>query len=541
MSGRSPLAAMSWLRRHMLPALMLGAMSAPAAAEVLERPMPPPPAPEQAPVVVNSEAAPEGGPEATAPQTPVEMSPEATPVSYKSGLFGPDPTYPAGYDAQAQLDVYGGMHDVPTQRPAIEWGYPLFAGGALPAGIPFPGQKDLTRPELLVYGQERTAIAYNDNGPGKRIAEIATRLDLDIDFRITSTERIHVLMRPLDHDGQFVRDEFGGANGTGYHAPINANPVTTFFEGDLGSILAGLTDKYQSFDLPFAFGQMPLFFQNGIWFNDAPIGGGFTIPARNSPLLDISNMDFTFFGFGDHVASGAIVNKAGADDIHGANLIGMAGEVEALRGYIEYGYGYTEDTRLNSNFSYSNVTAAFTKRYYNIVSNSVRVIGNFGQNPDHGAPKTADGYIFLIENSLITPLPITLVPYFNAWFGANKPQPLARDPGTGGVLANTGINFETDALTGFPTLDATGNNTFGGALGVEYLFNLEQQIVGEVATVQTTGPAAQRAAKGDQYAIGLRYQIPINERWIFRADGMASERDNAANVYGIRAEFRWKF
>ena len=31
---------------------------------------------------------------------------------------------------------------------------------------------------------------------------------------------------------------------------------------------------------------------------------------------------------------------------------------------------------------------------------------------------------------------------------------------------------ETDGLTGFPKLDDTGNDSFGGAIGVSYLFNL---------------------------------------------------------------------
>ncbi len=286
---------------------------------------------------------------------------------------------------------------------------------------------------------------------------------------------------------------------------------------------------------------MPLFFQNGIWFNDAPIGGAFTIPAKNSQLLDISNMDITFFGEADNVASGAIKDPAGKLDIHAARLYGFHTEIERHEAYIEFGYGYTDDTRPNSNFSYSNITAAITKRYWGLLSNSLRVIGNFGQDPARGLPKTADGYVFLFENSLITPLPSTLVPYFNGWVGQGHPQALARDAGTGGILANTGINFETDALTGFPKLDDTANNTWGGAIGLEYLFNLDQQIVGELATVQTFENPAQRAAKGAEYAAGLRYQIPLTEQFLFRADAMYGRLIQAKNVAGIRSEFRWKF
>ena len=89
--------------------------------------------------------------------------------------------------------------------------------------------------------------------------------------------------------------------------------------------------------------------------------------------------------------------------------------------------------------------------------------------------------MLIAENSLITSLPSTLVPYFNVWLGIDKPQPLADDSG---ILKNTGILFETDGLTGFPKLDDTGHDSFGGAIGVSYLFNLDRQIVVELARVQ---------------------------------------------------------
>lgn len=524
--------ARSWRYTVAPLALLVGAALAPipGSAEVVQRPMFGPPEGMALPNIDVMKA----------PEP--EMSPEAKPSVYQRNLFGPDPDYSdVKYDAAAQLDVYGGKHPVPSQRPVIEWGYPLYDSGPLPQGNLWPfGEKDLSRPELLVYGDWRTAAAWNDLGK-TTTAQIATRLNLDVNLQLTGTERFHMFFQPLQQNGQFTHYQFAGSGPNKFNNDLNVNPVTVFFEGDVGAILAGWTNEYKSFDLPFGVGKMPLFFQNGIWFNDAPIGGAFTIPAKNSPMLDISNMDITFFGEADNVASNAIRDPSGALDIHAARLYGFHTEIERHEAYIEFGYGFTDDTRPNSGFSYHNVTAAITKRYWYTVSNSLRFIGNFGQHPNNGAPKTADGYVFLVENSLITPLPSTLVPYFNGWFGHNRPQALARDPGTGGILLNTGINFETDGLTGFPKLDDTGNNTWGGAIGLEYLFGLEQQIVGEVATVQTLSGAAGRVAKGDEYAVGLRYQIPINERFIFRADGIWARRINDKNVAGIRTEFRWKF
>ena len=50
-----------------------------------------------------------------------------------------------------------------------------------------------------------------------------------------------------------------------------------------------------------------------------------------------------------------------------------------------------------------------------------------------------------------------------------------------------------------------------------------------------------RAARGDEYALGLRYQYPLNEAWIFRSDAMHGWRMEDENLAGLRFEIRRKF
>ncbi|MBX9607062.1 MAG: hypothetical protein K2Y51_12640 [Gammaproteobacteria bacterium] len=480
----------------------------------------------------------------------VEMSPHAAPAEVTRELFGPDPSYAEKpYDVKAQLAIYGGKRAVVGPRPPIEWGYPMYQPGPLGNGITIFGDKNPARPQLLAYGDFRIGPGYNDNGKVDT-GNFAARLNLDLDLRLTATERIHAFLRPLDRNrvGRFTRVEFAGnqRDHFGDHEILlDAVPETLFFEGDLGQIAAGITDEYNLYDIPIAFGLMPMVLQNGIWMDDAILGGAITIPARNSALLDISNMDITFFAGSDRVTTGALL-KNGQKEDHGANLYGTAIFIEMREMYIEAGYGYTDDTRnfLGSDVSYHNLTAAVTKRYFGKVSNSLRMIYNFGQDdPGRGLRRTADGWLLLIENSLITSKPLTLVPYANFFFGSRRPQSLARDFGAGGVLRNTGINFETDGLTGFPKLDDTANDTWGGALGVSYLFNLEQQVVVEVAGLNPFDADNEpgRVAKGHQYALGARYQRPLTKRWIFRTDAIYGVREHEANLAGIRAEMRMKF
>ena len=138
------------------------------------------------------------------------------------------------------------------------------------------------------------------------------------------------------------------------------------------------------------------------------------------------------------------------DDNDHARIFGVNAFIETMGGYWEIGYGYTEDLT-GHGLDYHNATAAFTRRYGNFVSNSVRAIFNFGQDPDGSRKQTANGELILIENSFMTGQPQqTIVPYPNFFAGFDRPQPLARDPGAGGILVNTGINFETDCAHRLP-------------------------------------------------------------------------------------------
>jgi hypothetical protein len=281
--------------------------------------------------------------------------------------------------------------------------------------------------------------------------------------------------------------------------------------------------------------------QNGIWLEDAAIGGALTVPSRNSPALDISNMDLTAFAFFDEVDSRAFRDGAGANAQHGVNVYGATAFIEATEGYWELGYGYSDGEGRLDQFSYHNLTAAFTKRYFNRINNSLRVIWNVGQDTDPGVPQTADGVALFAENSLIVNEPATIVPYLNLFAGFDRPQGLGQQ--ARGILKNTGLSFETDAITQFPKLDDSGNDTWGGAIGLEYLFAFDQQIVVEFATNQVMGGRGEpgRPAFDDEYAVGLRYQIPITKAWIVRADAIYGWREGVADVRGARLEVRRKF
>ena len=449
--------------------------------------------------------------------------------------FRSDPQYEKKYDAEGQSEIYGGKTAIEPPRPLLELGREQYTSGIYDESSTLFGKLNPLLPGLSVYGDWRTAVAYNSNN-GKDIAQVATRLNLDVDFKLTATERIHAFFTPLQDGTKFTRFEFGGGDGNGkFNDELNLNPQTLFFEGDAGSIYSGLTGQYAGFDLPFTVGLFPLFLQNGIWANDAILGGAVTLPARNSAALGLSNFDITFFAGFDNIDNSSFVKANGKVDNDNANLFGVTTFVDAFNGYIEAGYGFLQGTGPEEGVEQHFLTAAYSRRYANTISNSTRVFANFGDD-GHG---NGDGVAIISENSLISPLPGTLLPYANFFVGFGNPTPLV-DGNNAGILKNVGINFETDALTGYPKLDDTASNTFGGALGVEYLFNLDQQLVFEVATVQPF-ENDNIGAKGAQYGFGVRYQIPITRSWLFRADATYQIQEGVDDNFGFRTELRSKF
>ena len=457
-------------------------------------------------------------------------------VDGKEDLFRPDPQYEAKYNAEGQVDVYGAKSAVEPPRPPVELGRQQYTSGAYDESSTLLGEKNPLLPGLAIYGDWRTAVAYNSNN-SKDIAQIATRLNLDVDFKITGTERIHAFFTPIQEDNKkFTRFEFGGGGGDeNFNGEFDLDPQTLFFEGDVGSLYSGFSGKEASFDLPFTVGLFPLFLQNGIWANDAILGGAVSLPAKNSAALGLANFDITFFAAFDNVDNAGIIG-ADEDDNHLANLYGVTAFIDAFDGYIEAGYGLIQGRDEQDGLLTHFLTAAYTRRYYNTLSNSTRVFANFGDDPEGNS----DGFAIISENSLISGLPSTLLPYANFFIGFGNPQPLVDGNGAG-ILKNVGINFETDALTGYPKLDDTGSNALGGAIGLQYLFNLDQQLVFEVAMVQPFEDDG-IGAKDAQYGFGVRYQVPIDRAWLFRADATyqiieGADEDN----FGMRAEIRRKF
>ncbi len=454
-------------------------------------------------------------------------------VPYQPDDFAPVPYVAQPLDPQREMETYYGKVAIDTQRPWVEWWRPFYTGGMYEPGVPVLSDVNLLTPAFLVYGDYRSGVGIHRNN-GQPARSLAHRLNLDMDLRLTGTERFHLFTGPLDHNGRFTRIDFSD-NKIKIEEELDFQLDTAFFEGDLGAITGSWLGDDAPFDLPFTCGLVPLLYQNGIWMEDAIAGFAVGAPWKHSRALNWANYEATFFAGFNQVTSPAFNN-----DNNAAAVYGTAWFVEAYNGYIEADYAFLDDLdKLDR--SYHNAAIAYTRRYFGRISNSIRLIGNIGQSGP-AINRSADGALLLFENSLISEHPNTFVPYWNCFVGSGRPQSVARAQNAGGILRNTGINFETDALTGYPTLNATASNSYGGAVGLNILSaDFRKQLVFEFAALDTYGNPALSSAAGPEYAVGTRYQTALNNRLIWRVDLMNGWFDNAPDIYGTRSEIRWKF
>ena len=461
------------------------------------------------------------------------MAEQTCRVPYQRDDFAPVPYVAQPLDPQREIETYYGKLAIDTQRPWVEWWRPFYSGGMVEPGIPVFSDVNLLTPAFIVYGDYRTGVGVHRNN-GQHVRSWAQRLNLDMDLRLTGTERFHLFTGPLDHNNKFTRLDFSNDKAQ-FEAELDFQFDTAFFEGDLGAITGSWIGNDAPFDLPFTCGVIPLIYQNGIWMEDAITGFAVGAPWKNNRALNWANYEATFFAGFNQVTSPAFNN-----DNNAAAVYGTAWFVEAYNGYIEMDYAYLDDIDKQDR-SYHNAAIAYTRRYFGRISNSVRLIGNIGQSGP-AIDRSADGALLLFENSLISAQPSTFVPYWNCFVGSGRPQSVARAAGAGGILRNTGINFETDGLTGYPTLNATASNSYGGAVGLNVLSaDFRKQLVFEFAALDTYGNPALSAAAGPEYAVGTRYQTALNNRLIWRVDLMNGWFDNAPDIYGTRTEIRWKF
>jgi hypothetical protein len=232
------------------------------------------------------------------------------------------PTEPAIYlpPLEQELAIHGGSylnesidsirarHEVCVEHPPAEylpenwWGpqpialpYNYLGSNAIPVHpcLKWCGPNgSMWEPRLVVAGGYQVFAAAYQQGHEQHNG-IGHQLLVDIDLRLTGTERFHVEFRP------FGRKNTGGSfyqfnNPAGYIDNSTGVPQRFWFEGELQSILGGLIDNPRpQLDVNFVVGKFPFALHNALLINDEVLG---IVLAKNyfisSPLSNLNTQVF---------------------------------------------------------------------------------------------------------------------------------------------------------------------------------------------------------------------------------------------------------
>ena len=167
-----------------------------------------------------------------------------TTAPYDPDNFRPGPDYRnKPYSAEDQYAIYGLKTPNPTQLPAPgnrRRALRLWAGRFRPISTwPWRGKNPGVQHSGCTAIGERHRLQRQRKGRRRRPHRtwpLRQPLNLDIDYQFTSTERIHLFVRPLDKDNQNHPLRLRRQRPWAFQPNLNFNVDALFFEGDLGAI-----------------------------------------------------------------------------------------------------------------------------------------------------------------------------------------------------------------------------------------------------------------------------------------------------------------
>ncbi|MEN9359784.1 MAG: hypothetical protein RL095_1319 [Verrucomicrobiota bacterium] len=411
--------------------------------------------------------------------------------------FPPDPPPPA-HDA-SPLPTAEAAED---RRPRFSLGPGLFPADPGP-GLNLWGNRNLVRPSAAVWGELRSASAWSRQGGTKPGLTLAG--DIQADWKLTPSERFHARFLPgLDADAR--RSLAWGAEDAP-HAP-DLHPESLYFETDLGTMSSSLSGQPADFESRLALGLVPLRLGQGLWIDDAIIGGVCSSPW---PLPGCDGNDS-----GSVIFAGSGEAWAPRQDDSAEALMGLQQFADSDLGRFEWGLAGLRAEREHEFSPMLGWNGRFGLWSSGITGTAVK-----GQSHD--------GFALLARNRLDLD---GFSPYLNGFCG-DQESPLLRDRRRPGLFREAGICFAFDPLAPRPVLEAGRGLARGAAAGMAWKLCPRQELTLEVATV--TADSQRGGAAALRHSWQLRNDIEVASTVIHRI------QDDQAPASGLSLELTWQF
>ncbi len=413
----------------------------------------------------------------------------------------------------------------PRAAPPLEIGPEFLNVGNLPRGYELPTGAIWT-PSLWLFGDYRTSIGYF-NPPGRfTSAEWAHRLDLFLNLQLSPTERILFGISPLHRRGEFTSVAIA-PDGRPSEFKLNRHVETAFFEGEFGEIFPNLTPKdNEGLDFGFSVGRQPIFFQEGMMFNDVLDAVAVTRDTIQLPGLSPDMRLAALYSWANVQRDNNVLDKD-------AHVWGLFTETDFRISTVNVDAAYVLSSRNNGGDSvHFGASAVQRIGHYNTAFRA-----NASVSLERDTAVADDGVLLFAEVSRTRAYSEDIV-YLNAFWGIENYSSAARGATTGGPLGQTGVLFAAVGLGTYgAALGNRADDSFGAVVGHQWFFNRERTNL----VLEAGGRydyAGQDTISG---AIGGRLQIGLGNRYILQFDGFVVGRERADFGSGLRSEFRVRF
>lgn len=330
-------------------------------------------------------------------------------------------------------------------------------------------------PRFVGYGSYQL-FGFAFEQAGHRSDAIGHQLLIDLDLRLTGTERFHVQFRPVGErntGGSFY--EFSDSQ---FVDNSTATPDRYWFEGDIHSILGWGNDVHASRYLNFLAGKFPFQLHKSLLLNDDILG--VVLSRNNLRFRNASNVNLQLFaGFHD-------VDTFPHID---TNIYGVHASVDYKRQFYEATYAFA-----NSAFDREAHYAGFSgTRFFGPRTIAARALFKFGDESGTGS-----GQLFTLETNRTRvfehePFGIHHGVFFcNAFWASEGWNSMG-----GGNLNRLRTAFEVNPLVRLAAGPAQ-QDTYGVALGVQlFRHHEDESLIPEFAWESPGGESV--------YGVGLRY------------------------------------
>lgn len=330
-------------------------------------------------------------------------------------------------------------------------------------------------PRFVGYGGYQL-FGFAFEQAGQRSDAVGHQLLIDLDLRLTGTERFHVQFRPVGERN--TGGSFYEFNDSEFFDNSTATPDRYWFEGDIHSILGWGNDVHASRYLNFLAGKFPFQLHKSLLLNDDILG--VVLSRNNLRFRDASNVNLQLFaGFHD-------VDTFPDID---TNIYGVHASVDYKRQLYEATYAFA-----NSAFDREAHYAGFSgTRFFGPRTIAARALFKFGDESGTGS-----GQLITLETNRTRvfehePFGIHHGVFFcNAFWASEGWNSMG-----GGNLNRLRTAFEVNPLVRLAAGPAQ-QDTYGVALGVQlFRHHEDESLIPEFAWESPGGESV--------YGVGLRY------------------------------------